>query len=208
MPDQVVHPKVGFVYGHPAIREVTDVLKRVPGAGSDKIYVSRSKLEREGGFIAETQLEERLAKQGFAVVHPQEHSLSQQIAIYNGASRLIFAEGSALHLFAFVCRPDQAVYIIQRRKHAFNFAWQLPTFGLTPTVGPGPPRSLFVPESDGSDTLRGRARLDFPGLHAHLRRSGFVTGPAWREPDEKSVEAELHLLEARLRQRLVEMAPT
>lgn len=81
------------------------------------LYVSRSGLGPEAGrFAGEDRLEEILAEDGYVVFRPEAHSLADQVAEYQSAGKLIFAEGSALHLMGLVVRPEQSVAVIKRRR--------------------------------------------------------------------------------------------
>ncbi|HEY9037489.1 MAG TPA: glycosyltransferase 61 family protein [Roseovarius sp.] len=81
-----------------------------------KIYVTRSRLGAKfGRFAAEEHLEQLLIAQGYEVFAPEQHELKTQLSLFQRAERLIFAEGSALHLYAMVRRADQRVVVIQRR---------------------------------------------------------------------------------------------
>ncbi|TDK44468.1 glycosyltransferase 61 family protein [Antarcticimicrobium luteum] len=89
--------------------------------GPEKIYISRSKLGLgKGGLLGEEQLEERLMAEGYEIFHPQIHDIATQVARYKAAKRVIAADGSALHLFAMVGRPDQPVAMILRRQSGAN----------------------------------------------------------------------------------------
>jgi hypothetical protein len=204
VPDQAAHSSNGFVYGHPAIRELFARLRRIQGKRFKKLYVSRSKLPNSGGILGEKRLEEILTREGFDVMHPQEHSLSEQIAFYNGAQTLVFAEGAALHLFALTCRPDQRVYIIQRRKNASIFHWQLRSFGLSPIIGPEAPSAYYIPQDHGRSTLLARARINFEKLRDQLVAEGMARGSEWDLPDERLINEEIHCIEKHMGQRLVE----
>ena len=204
VPDAVAHPYHGFVYGHPAIRETFSRLQQIEGQACKKIYVSRSKLGNSGGFLGETRLEEILARKGFHIMYPEEHTLREQVSLYNGAETLIFAEGAALHLFALTCRKDQKVYIIQRRKNASIFEWQLGSFGLRPIIGPEPPVAYYIPRGQGRSTLLARARVNFDKLREKLVAEGFVDGADWNLPDESFIREEIQCIEKRTGQSLVE----
>ncbi|MFT7595631.1 MAG: hypothetical protein ACI8R4_002961 [Paracoccaceae bacterium] len=85
--------------------------------GPEKIYISRSALGLgKGGLLGEERLEQLLEAQGYTVFHPQKHDIATQIARYKAAKQVIAADGSALHMFAMVGRPDQQVAMILRRK--------------------------------------------------------------------------------------------
>jgi capsular polysaccharide biosynthesis protein len=204
VPDQAAHRSNGFIYGHPSVRELFERLRQIKGKPFKKLYVSRSRLQNSGGILGEKKLERTLTREGFSVIHPEEHSLSDQIALYNGAQSLIFAEGAALHLFALTCRTDQKVYIIQRRKSAAIFDWQLRSFGLAPTIGPDPPSTYFIPEGQGESTLMARARIDFAKLRDDLVALDMVRGKNWDLPDEQLIREEVHGIGERLGYRLLE----
>jgi len=80
------------------------------------VYVSRTKLgPKVGRFACEDHLEKLLAKAGYEIYHPQEHAITHQVETFQNAERLIFAESSALHLYALVRRREQLAAVIQRR---------------------------------------------------------------------------------------------
>lgn len=204
VPDAAAHPSNGFVYGHSAIRELFGRLRRIDGKEFEKVYISRSKLSNAGGILGERILEENLMREGFYILHPQEHSLREQLAFYNGARRLVFAEGAALHLFALTCRPEQRVYIIQRRKHAAVFHWQLRTFGASPMIGPEAPSAYYIPKGHGQSTLLARARINFEMLRDQLAAEGLARGTDWNLPDQQMINEEIRCIEKNMGQKLVE----
>ena len=204
VPDQAAHPNNGFIYGHPAVRELFARLRNIKGKRFRKLYVSRSNLLHSAGILGEKTLERMLAQAGFHVIHPEEHSIAEQIALYNGAQALIFAEGAALHLFALTCRPDQKVYIIQRRKNASIFDWQLRSFGLVPIIGPEPPSMYFIPEGQGDSTLLARSRINFAKLREQLVALDLIPGTEWDVPDDRQIREEVRGVESRMGQRLIE----
>lgn len=73
-------------------------LRIAAGAGyPENIYVSRSGLGHESGFLGERVLEQALAAAGFHIMHSQTLPLHEQLAHYANAKVLIFPEGSAIH---------------------------------------------------------------------------------------------------------------
>ncbi|MBK8815447.1 MAG: DUF563 domain-containing protein [Methylococcaceae bacterium] len=66
----------------------------------NKIWLSRSKLTDSGGFLEEPQIEEKLQSLGWIIFHPQEHTVSEQLAILASAHRVAGIEGSAFHIVA------------------------------------------------------------------------------------------------------------
>ncbi len=97
-----------------------DWLKRhrpaVLGEQAGRLYVSRSRLGlQQGHYLQERLLEVALIANGYDVFHPQEHSLSEQISAYSKANQLIFADGSAAHLWSLAAPGGQDVAVVLRR---------------------------------------------------------------------------------------------
>lgn len=154
-----------------------------PVDAETKLYVSRAGLGPAAGrFACEAQLEQMLQAEGYTVFHPQDHSIPDQVRQYQRASKLIFAEGSALHLFSLVRRPEQLSAVIQRRD-------ALPdVMAVQSADRKGPPtqtidvvRDLWWPPHRGSHLSR--ATLDFDRLGADLQRLGLISGRGWRAVD-------------------------
>ena len=150
--------------------------------GGDRLYISRSRLgANRGRLLGEARIEEALAAQGYEIFHPQLHDMPTQIARYKAAKQVVASEGSALHLFAFVGRPDQQVALIPRRRSraTTHIVRHLESFtGASPTV-------LNVLRNVWQPTRSKRKRLsagepDLPLLQAKLRAAGFIgDGPDW-----------------------------
>jgi hypothetical protein len=96
----------------------------LPGVDSSAlVYASRSNLGLQNGqYLQEAALEAALSSNGYRIYHPQDHTIQHQIETYASAQRLIFADGSAAHLWSFVARPEQNVAIILRRPRDRYFA--------------------------------------------------------------------------------------
>ncbi|QFS83819.1 hypothetical protein FIU97_13810 [Roseivivax sp. THAF40] len=122
--EELVVPGQGFglgdiISGTPAFRSYMagHFARGIAPDGPERLYLSRSKLGlSKGGLIGETRLEEQLTQHGYEIFHPQDHDLPTQIARYKAAKQVVAAEGSALHLFGFVGRPEQQVATILRRQ--------------------------------------------------------------------------------------------
>jgi hypothetical protein len=74
---------------------------RVDSDGPARIYLSRLKVRSRRGISGEEKVEDLMAARGFAIVHPQEHSVAQQIAMLSAADTIVGIEGSALHTLMF-----------------------------------------------------------------------------------------------------------
>ncbi len=207
VPDQVADTCTGFIRGDAPVRAFLAPLRQIEGKPFEKLYVSRSRLEAaQGSFLGEEILEANLAREGFTILHPQQHSIREQFSYFNGARTILLAEGSAVHLLALTCRPEQRIYIIQRRRDRDieDLASQLRSFGSAPLFGPGEPAVYLAPERNGPSYNGARVRVDFSKLRDQLVAAGLAWGADWVLPDETSIRAEIGRLEASLGQRLVE----
>jgi hypothetical protein len=201
VPDELIVPGQGFGLGQ--ISRGTDRFieamalrfgQDIAPEGSEKLYISRSKLgPNRGALLGEERLEAHLTAEGYEIFHPQAHSLEAQVARYKAARLVVAAEGSALHLFAFVGRPDQRVAMILRRKsgatrhistHLESFAGRAPLWIETL-------RRSWMPVGE----VRKRLAIgepDFAAVQAALVSGGFVApGPVWPQPGESEVQATL-----------------
>jgi len=182
--------KYGMLYGHTVMQEAVLPLKAIKGGTAKRLYVSRSKLHlSDGGILFEELVEKYLVEESYQVIHPEKMTIREQLAAYNAADELIFAEGSALHLYALVARSTQRVFIIWRRKLAEFFGWQISTFG-GPTRVHGVPciEALFVPPNG---EVSARALLDFEDLSRQLYNSGFISNKRWDIPKASEVNHEI-----------------
>lgn len=86
------------------------------GAPIGKIFLSRSRLSPGQKKILINDQAERLdtvfRKLGYAIVHPQEMTLSQQVALVRGASHIVGCAGSQLHLTMFCENPPPPLFKI------------------------------------------------------------------------------------------------
>ena len=150
-----------------------------------RVYISRMGYKyRRGGMIGEDVLERNLIAQGYAIARPETMTLEDQLSLYRGASHLICADSSALHLAAYVMEPHQQIAIIERRKKgARDVAPQLAAFTGRPP--------LVIDAITGMVTLTGHrlrkwaasAICDFDAIKSALMDAGFVSDTgAWDSP--------------------------
>lgn len=66
-----------------------------PG-GPDKVYVSRSRIDDKRRMVNEVELEDRLSAEGFAIIHPQDLSIADQVRLFRNASIVIGATGAQM----------------------------------------------------------------------------------------------------------------
>lgn len=91
------------------------VQKSVVAPDADRIYLSRRKLRNDPRHIqdkGEARLEALFAERGFAIVHPQDHPLADQIRMIRAAKLVAGTVGSQLHLTVFCDRPNVRLFRI------------------------------------------------------------------------------------------------
>lgn len=156
------------------------------------IYVTRRQLgEGNGRYACEDYLESLLRVEGYEIYSPEKQSLKDQVSTYQSAERLIFSEGSALHLFALVRRPEQRVALIQRRSLLPGLiSKQMNNRPGLPVVQIDAIREVFWPPLR-SDHLS-VSLLDFDRLGAALRENGFIgTIATWQKPSPEQESSSL-----------------
>lgn len=142
--------------------------------GPEKLFISRALQPLDkGGFVGEELLDARMEEAGYCVFWPEQHSLSVQIARYKAAKRVVALDGSALHLFAMVARPEQKAAMILRRARVASRAlrWHMTSFMKAK------PLAINALAED-ADTVVGKKReiseLDFDLIGRLLKRHGYI----------------------------------
>jgi len=97
-------------------RSLRDAAMRSSGAPrARRIYLSRRRLKGRGRLANEAAIERLMRFRGFAVLHPERMSFSDQIRAAAGADMLAGVDGSALHLSAFM-QPAARVLVMETRR--------------------------------------------------------------------------------------------
>ncbi|WP_114961997.1 glycosyltransferase 61 family protein [Tritonibacter mobilis] len=186
MVEELVVPGQGFGLGD--ITEATPKYRNAIHAqfardikpeGPEKLYISRSKLGLgKGGLLGEEQMEAYLAAEGYEIYHPQEHSLSAQLARYKAARKVIAADGSALHLYAMVGRPDQKVAMVLRRKSTAHtlLTDNVRHFCKCDPLVIGALRTEWVPKDNQRSSRLSFGELDHSVIGRALKDGGFISG--------------------------------
>lgn len=160
--------------------------------GPDKIYISRSALGLgKGGLLGEERLEQLLEAEGYTVFHPQKHDIATQIARYKAAKQVVAADGSALHMFAMVGRPDQQVAMILRRKSGAHnlLSDNVAHFCGRPPLVIGALRTEWVKAGKQRSNRQSFGELNLLAIGHALGEAGFVSKDAnW--PDLNQQERE------------------
>lgn len=140
-----------------------------------QLYISRSRMgPRAGQYLQEVRLEEALAAEGYRIIHPETLSISQQIAMYQRARRLIFADGSALHLWSLFAAAEQDAAIILRRPWLRNFRFWFRSFNRAPVRVLDRIVANFL--GTGAAGRQPVALLDMEALWQDLGDAGFHSG--------------------------------
>ncbi|MEM9707150.1 MAG: class I SAM-dependent methyltransferase [Pseudomonadota bacterium] len=163
-----------------------------PQGQGRKLYVTRSRLDPKlGRILCEDILESLLADVGYEVFVPEDHSLSDQLAAYLAADKIIAAEGSALHIIPFALRPGTALAIIQRRPELpLLIENQVTSFADGPVTKIDAIARLHWPRHRRDNISL--AEIDFHRLRAALIASGHLASDApWRTPTEAETKASL-----------------
>lgn len=157
-----------------------------------KLYVTRSGLGKSAGrFVLENLLEQYLVAEGYQVIAPETLDLGAQIDLYRRAGSLVFAEGSALHLYGLMARPEQRAALIKRRmalpKLMIN---QINDRAGVHIAILDAIREIHWPPRIGDHFSI--STLDFPQLQRQLRDHALVSGQkAWGQPNQAVVKADL-----------------
>jgi len=89
------------------------------GAGPARVYLSRSRHRRNRVLVDEEEVERSFAARGFAVLHPQELGIAEQVAAIRHARLIAGSAGSAMYLSAFA-RQGARKLIVSPRDFAFR----------------------------------------------------------------------------------------
>lgn len=151
-----------------------------PGGAVDpdlRVYASRSGLDpSRGQYLQESVLEAALAEEGYLVVRPEAMPVADQIDLYLRAGRLIFADGSAVHLWSLFAHPDQRAAMILRRpadrhiRHWFS--------GLSDLRVTFHDHRVADFSQRGGASGKSAALLDMKALWRDLRQHGYHDAPA------------------------------
>jgi len=181
--ETLVVPELGFGWGDryagsPAYRAfMQGRLAHVAPEGGERLYVSRAQLRAErGGVLGEAVIEAALARAGFEVFYPERHPVAMQIARYKAARQIVGLDGSALHLAAYVVRPDTRVTMILRRSKAntADYRLQFQSFaGITPGVIDAI-RTDWVSGDARRADFQSVGELDFAAVFDRLRDLGHL----------------------------------
>ena len=84
-----------------------------------RVFFGRKHL-RSGVVLGEAYFSEKLQSNGFTVIQPEEHSITQQMQIVGGAEQIVFTEGSAVYICELLPSIKTNFYMIPRRNNMYN----------------------------------------------------------------------------------------
>lgn len=123
--DRVVVPGAAFVIGRRAhvafkgmcMQMAEKAIKKRHPASEQPLYLSRTRLHSTGrhAVVGELRLERFLESQGFAIAHPEQLALSEQIALFNRHKWLVAPMGSACHTRLFALDDTNLVMLAHPR---------------------------------------------------------------------------------------------
>lgn len=182
----------GWEIGTPAFRAYMNEHAggSIPPKGPERVYLSRSALPRNrASFLAELILEEHLVKAGYEIVHPQQLSKEDQIALYRAAKYIISPDGSPMHLLAYIGNADQHVAVIARRSANTKsiFANQIEEFTGAKAITIDCLIHDWLPDDANRPGRTSWGEFDMPGIFRALMAAGFLpedTAPWPTVPDE------------------------
>jgi hypothetical protein len=155
--------------------------KDIAPDGPENLYVSRSELGAvRGGILEEKRVEKSLESCGYAIFHPQKHALTEQLARYKAARKIISLDGSALHLLAMVGNADQKLAMVKRRDSpaSESIVRHLAAFMGTPPVVVDVILQDWVRSDRKRADRHSIGELDFAALGKVLAAEGFIPDEA------------------------------
>lgn len=98
----------------------------------DKIYLSRTALHDWRDY-GEKAIEKTFKKQGYKIVHPEQLTFEQQVALYRRTTEIASTEGSLSHMFLF-CRPSTKVVILKKANYINDYQMMVNDFSKVNAV--------------------------------------------------------------------------
>ena len=95
------------------IDDITSHVAPINNEKYDKIYLSRTHFLKGNADFGEKSIERVFKSLGYTIIHPQEHTIQQQISIFQQAKSVISTSGSLAHNCVF-CQPKTEVVILNK----------------------------------------------------------------------------------------------
>jgi hypothetical protein len=142
-----------------------------------RLYVSRSRIPQGGIILGEQHLERLLAREGWAVLHPQEAPLVAQMQAYARAETIIFSEGSAVHGTELIAGLGHCVLLPRRNTEAWWIESTLrPRARRLDVLPRGIPLGTILRDAQSGAPVEnyGVTLMDLPAVTAALRALGLA----------------------------------
>ena len=92
------------------------ISQRLPKyTGPKSIYYSRRHILAQGGIVGSAYFEEVMAKAGIVGIIPEEKTIDEQLNYLLNAERIVFDQGSSVHLTELVAHLPGTFYMLPRR---------------------------------------------------------------------------------------------
>ena len=104
------------------INAITDAVPTSQDKKYEKIYLSRAHFTKGNADFGERSLESVFKRLGYTIIHPQENSVLEQIAIFKAAKSFVSTTGSLGHNSVFCNRKTEVILL---RKCWAIFDYQL-----------------------------------------------------------------------------------
>lgn len=95
------------------IDDITSHVAPINNEKYDKIYLSRTHFLKGNADFGEKNIERVFKSLGYTIIHPQEHTIQQQISIFQQAKSVISTSGSLAHNCVF-CQEKTEVVILNK----------------------------------------------------------------------------------------------
>lgn len=98
----------------PHLKVASSILEEGTEGQSEKVYLTRSQLKpHERGAVQEVEIEDRLRREGFAIVAPERVAFADQVRLFNRAKWIVGTIGSAFHTSLFAGPdPDRTLFTL------------------------------------------------------------------------------------------------
>lgn len=100
---------------NPHLKVAASIMEKGAGLGQpEKVYLTRSQLKpHERGTPQEVEIEDRLRREGFAIVAPERVAFADQVRLFNSANWIVGTIGSAFHTSLFSrSDPDRTLFTL------------------------------------------------------------------------------------------------
>lgn len=186
-------------------REVSHLMGKTP----KKLFYSRSHALRDGGVIGIEYFENQLRPHGFVSCVPEEMTLKMQFAYAMSAERILFEEGSALHVTDILDQIPAKMFMLRRRAKVIDFerALRPRVAGFQNLVAKN--NVIQLPDRNGNLGVASLAIYPRPGeINEAMRKHGLPVGSfdaqAYQEAERNSLirspAANASVKEARMEQ--------